>query len=493
MNSNPSKGFLVFRAVLAIVLMIGFYLLAVSIAGALAYVPIAEVIYAQRLHFQLAFFCIVSAIVILWAIVPRRDRFDPPGPRLLESEHPELFKVIREVAGKTGQEMPSEVYLCPDVNAWVAQRGGVMGFGSRRVMGIGLPLLHVFTVNELRAVLAHEFGHYHGGDTKLGPWIFKTRSMIGRTLHGLGNSFIQKPFLWYGNLFLRITHAISRRQEYLADELAARVVSPLALISGLKKVHLAAVGFNAYMNNELGPVIMAGMRSPFLDGFNQFRGVESVRTAAQKNLEEELKEARGNPYDTHPALKDRIGALERIQSTPSPEDSRLALELLSNPGRFEPELLEVMTGRHDLKPVPWSEVGEKVFIPSWRKNVNPHFKKLSGKTVADVFGLAQSPESFIRLIAPDASVDEATQKSATIGILGSALCVTLYDQSWRVSAALGEKIRFSKDQSVVEPFDLIQAVIEVRLDRAGWDLALGSLGAVPLAITPPLTTESPSQ
>jgi Zn-dependent protease with chaperone function len=61
------------------------------------------------------------------------------------------------------------------VNAWVMQRGGIMGFGSRRVMGLGLPLMRILTCAQFSAVLAHEFGHYHGGDTKIGPWIYKTR------------------------------------------------------------------------------------------------------------------------------------------------------------------------------------------------------------------------------------------------------------------------------------------------------------------------------
>ena len=122
--------------------------------------------------------------------------------------------------------MPSEVYLVPDVNAWVSSRGGVMGFGSRRVMGIGLPLLHVTRVAEMEAVLAHEFGHYHGGDTRLGPWIYKTRTAIGRTLEALGDGWLQVPFRAYGNFFLRVTQAISRAQEFTADRLAATLFGP---------------------------------------------------------------------------------------------------------------------------------------------------------------------------------------------------------------------------------------------------------------------------
>lgn len=94
--------------------------------------------------------------------------------------------------------MPGEVYLVGDMNAWVAERGGLMGFGGRRVMGIGLPLLQLLSVSQFAGVLAHEFGHYYGGDTKLGPWIYKTRAAIGRTLAGLGDSMLAVafPLVW---------------------------------------------------------------------------------------------------------------------------------------------------------------------------------------------------------------------------------------------------------------------------------------------------------
>jgi heat shock protein HtpX len=229
------------RALLALALMIGFYVLAVAIALGLLYVPDAEVVYVNRLDLKIALFCVVGAGVILWSIIPRPDRFSAPGPLLSAASQPRLFAAIQEVASATDQAMPEEVYLVTDLNAWVAQRGGVMGFGSRRVMGLGLPLLQVLSATELRAVLAHEFGHYHGRDTKLGPWIYKTRAAIGRTLEGLAahSSALQEPFIWYGNLFLRVSHAVSRRQELTADELAAVTVGARPLIEGLKKIHAA--------------------------------------------------------------------------------------------------------------------------------------------------------------------------------------------------------------------------------------------------------------
>jgi heat shock protein HtpX len=153
--SMPSAPSLAGRAVLAAALMLGFYILALAIVGVLIYIPYAEWTYAGSLHPKLAFLCIMGAAIILWSILPRPDRFIPPGPPLEPKEHPKLFDVLAGIAEATKQQMPAEVYLLAEVNAWVMNRGGMMGCRSRRVMGLGLPLLQVLSVCQLRAVLAH--------------------------------------------------------------------------------------------------------------------------------------------------------------------------------------------------------------------------------------------------------------------------------------------------------------------------------------------------
>jgi Zn-dependent protease with chaperone function len=485
MDSRQSVSFLVGRAMLAIALMAGFYLLALSIAGILAYLPIAELSYAHRIHPKLALFCLISAGVIVWSIIPRFDKFTPPGPQLQPAQNPKLFDLLHRIAGQTQQQMPAEVYLCPDVNAWVAQRGGWMGFGSRRVMGVGLPLLEVFTVGEFGAVLAHEFGHFHGGDTRLGPWIYKTRGMIGRTLAGLGNSVIQKPFLWYGKLYLRITHAVSRRQEYLADELAARTVSPQALISGLKKVHGAALGFQAYLNTEFAPVFSSGLRSPFLEGFTRYRASAKISEAVARSLDSELREGKPSPYDTHPALKDRLAALEAVHAATQWNDDTPALNLISDYKQYETALLAALTGNEkagELPFVPWEEVGTKVYVPMWKKTLESNAADLKGQTVADVYTLARDPEAFIAKVAGEAAASATLEQKqgATVNILGAALSLALASHGWKVEAELGESIHLNKDSCAIAPFELVVSVVQGKLDRQEWDRLLGESGSLAL-------------
>jgi Zn-dependent protease with chaperone function len=206
------------------------YRLTFLLALACAYVPYWLLENAGG-NFQLLLLLIVGLLVtitLLWSAVPRRQKFKVPGPRLEASSRPRLFAEVQCLATTLGEPMPHEICIIADLNAAVAERGGVMGFGSLRVMLLGLPLLQVLTVSQSSAVVAHEFGHYYGGDTRLGPWVYKTRATMARTLLGLSQPnmalgalsrfavirlthfAVIKVLVAYWNLFLRITQLISR-------------------------------------------------------------------------------------------------------------------------------------------------------------------------------------------------------------------------------------------------------------------------------------------
>jgi heat shock protein HtpX len=88
---------LLFRGLLAIALMFGFYALAAVVAGGLLYIPYAEIVYFHRIDLRAAFFCVVAAGVVLWSVAPRPDRFEPPGPELEPSQQGELFRLLNSV------------------------------------------------------------------------------------------------------------------------------------------------------------------------------------------------------------------------------------------------------------------------------------------------------------------------------------------------------------------------------------------------------------
>ena len=82
MGSRPPS--LAGRAILALLLMVGFYLLALGIALLLLSLPYAEITYANRLD-RLGLFGIIGGLLILWGIVPRPDVRSRRGTRCVDS------------------------------------------------------------------------------------------------------------------------------------------------------------------------------------------------------------------------------------------------------------------------------------------------------------------------------------------------------------------------------------------------------------------------
>jgi Zn-dependent protease with chaperone function len=419
-------------------------------------------------------FCIGGAGVVLWSIFPRVDRFEAPGPLLARREHPQLFERLEGVARSTGQEMPAEVYLVPDVNAWVAQRGGVMGFGSRRVMGLGLPLLQVLNVSELLAVLAHEFGHFHGGDTRLGPWIYKTRAATGRTLENLAqhNSVLQWPFLWYGKIFLRVTHAISRRQEYTADELAARTVGSQPLGEALKKICGAAHAFQPYFTSEYAPVLGAGYRTPLAEGFGRFITAPSVAKAVTESIQREITEGQADPYDTHPPLRERLEALKKLPAGEAGGDGAPAISLLSNTDDLEARLLSSAIAGADLRkcaPLRWEEIGMRIYLPGWLNNAREHAPELAGVTPAELHGVTKDLPAFGRKCFKKGIPPPAQQLAGlAVEVVGAALAVALYGKGFQFEVPLGETIVFRRGDLEIKPFAVVATLYSGELTPHAW-------------------------
>src|SRR5437588_3007298 len=184
---GPRRSLALFAA-LAMLMVLVSYLFIILLAAACVYLP--WLVITNVANFQTLALFVAGTIVagsMLWSMVPRRDKFVAPGLPLERSSHPRLFAELDRIANSLQEPMPREVYLIGEPNAWVADRGGLMGFGSRRVMGLGLPLLGALNISQFRAILAHEFAHYYGGDTSLGPWVHRTQMFMIRTFRAIGS------------------------------------------------------------------------------------------------------------------------------------------------------------------------------------------------------------------------------------------------------------------------------------------------------------------
>jgi heat shock protein HtpX len=476
------------RAAMAIALMIGFYTLALVLVAVLLYIPYAEWRYLERVHLQLVLGCLAAAFAVLAAIVPRPDRFAPPGPELDARTHPRLFGLVTELAAATSQEMPRDIYLLADTNAFVSHRGGVMGIGSRRVMGIGLPLLQGLSIQQLRSVIAHEFGHYAGGDVALGPWIYKTRAAIGRAIVRLGDGWLAQIFNLYGKLFMRLTMAISRRQEFVADEVAARAAGTEAMKSALSEVAVLAAAHEAYFRHEVVPVLQSGFLPPLAEGFRHFRTTRAYASHSAALLHHEMTIGETSPFDSHPALRDRIAALDALGLPSSPGDQASASTLVDDMEALEREVLAHRAGADRiaaLAVIEWAGVPMAVYQPHWVRIVDPHRARLATMTAG---GLPTGPTAYRalgRALIPKTTIEVTDEEciGESIRTLGSALALRLLALGWTLRGDVGDALRLHHGNEALEPFTVVSRLAHGPEGAADWHAEAERLGiaGLPLA------------
>jgi hypothetical protein len=374
-----------------------------------------------------------------------------------------------------------------------------MGFGSRRVMGLGLPLLSMLRVSELKAVLAHEFGHYYGGDTKLGPWVYKTRQALIRTVASLAqhSGLLTKPFEWYGNLFFRITHAVSRHQELQADALAASVAGAPALAGGLRAVHRGALAFQPYWSSEVAPVLNAGFLPPLAGGFDRFLSDPHVAGRIAELVTQEERADKHDPFDTHPSLRDRLRALGNPPPTPDADAGPFALTLVDDVSDLEHRLLGSLAAAdhvQKLKRVDWDEVGRAVWVPSWEGFLAKHRRILNGWTPAMLPSLDWKWLDGEVGRAVGATGDAA---GAAEFAIGAALSVALVQRGFHVDAPPGGVVVLRKGEVGVETFKVRARVQSGHDEAERWralcreigiadlDLGSGMTGPATAAVSAP--------
>lgn len=449
------------RALLAVLLTVGFYLLAFAVMGVLIGALLLD-IGSGHIHFVLVFISVAGTWAILKGIMPSEQVINTPWPRITADEQPRLFEKLRAVAAKAGQPMPDEVLLLPELNAWVADIDRAKGEGRRRVMGIGLPLLQVLDVSQLCAVIAHEFGHYYGGDTQLGPWIYRTRGTIGRTLTYLSQSsiggvraLVHIPFAAYGRMFMRVTQSVSRQQEYTADRFAAAIVSPGALGDALKRLDGYGPGVAFYWNRLLLPAVGTGYRPSITGGLQRLLASESFAKLAAEHTEQTMNEVtKDSELDTHPCLRNRMAALETLPSRHI-EETAPAVSLLDDVAGAEKKLLRLYLPEEaiaNLKGIEWSEVPETVFVRTWEQLRHRNRDVMAEWTVDRLPEMLEKAREIAALLvdAKGEPVRREAQLALLLAVLRAGLAMALIDAGWTFIADPERGVFFVREEQRID-------------------------------------------
>ncbi|MDX3456884.1 M48 family metallopeptidase [Streptomyces sp. ME02-8801-2C] len=343
------------RALRALVLLAGFYLLGVLLLAVLAGTDYLLFAHAPAaVAAKLALVSVVLAIPLVRGLfmlrTPKGE--EPAGLPVTEAQEPELWRTVRELADRVGTRAPSRIVLTGDVNAAVGEDAHLLGLlpGPRRLY-LGVPLMQGLTEAQVRAVIAHELGHYAGSDTRLAALTLRGRVQLQRTIAnfeeraggaearerarqerrnakaeargkaqreidteraGITYRVLARIYTAYAELYLRATLADSRRQEYAADASAARIAGRDATASALREIPVLDGAFGFYVRSYATLGTEAALLPPRGEVFGGFGRMLSARQLELAALRSELPTEPISPYDSHPPVADRVRRVELL-------------------------------------------------------------------------------------------------------------------------------------------------------------------------------------
>lgn len=276
--------------------------------------------------------------VFLWLVVKALwIKLSPPeGTEITAQDAPQLFAMIEELRRALGSPRFHHVLVTDEFNAGVVQapRLGLFGW-CRNYLLIGLPLVKSLTVDQFKAVLAHEFGHLARGHGRMTNWIYAQRLRWSRLMAALEQAesaglFLFRPFLrWYTPYFNAYSYPLARANEFEADATSARLASKRAAAEALTAVNVVS----SYLDERYWPQIHRradDLPQPAFAPFSGMgRGVASE--IDERSMRDWLQQALAQKTsldDTHPSLAERLGALDEKPSLALPAAGAAADRLL---------------------------------------------------------------------------------------------------------------------------------------------------------------------
>jgi len=216
-----------------------------------------------------------------------------------ESSAPDVFRMVRDLAGRAGLPMP-RVFIMdnPQPNAFATGRNP-----ENAAVAVTTGLLNSLSRDEVAGVIAHELAHIKNRDTLI--------MTVTATLAGAISMIAQFGMFFGGNrnsnngfgiigtlamvilaplAAMLVQMAISRTREYSADRMGAMILgSPAPLMSGLVRIENAA-------HQIENPTAEANPATAHMFIINPLTGGHGW----------------DNLFATHPSTENRIAALQQL-------------------------------------------------------------------------------------------------------------------------------------------------------------------------------------
>ncbi|PRY46363.1 M48 family metallopeptidase [Umezawaea tangerina] len=263
---------------------------------------------------------------------------EPPGVPVTREAQPELWRVVDELAAVAGTRAPDAVRLVPEVTAAVRERTPLSGLrGGERHLVVGLPLLAGLSVGGLRSVLAHELGH-HGGHPRLSATAYRAKDALRLTAARL-DGVPGWLFGQFARFYAVLAGPANREQELRADRASVAAAGRDTAQAALRAIGPLSVAWAHFDQELLALVPDAGRTPPVLAGFRAFLGDAEVRERLAAIGVRMLDEESGSVFDSHPAVRERIAAMEAVPAGDAATDDRPSWSLLDHVPELERELV----------------------------------------------------------------------------------------------------------------------------------------------------------
>lgn len=195
------------KTLLSIVAFGLIYLLLVlfTIALCSAIIFVVYVLISEFPHFILLFLAIsliVSSLFVFVFLIKFIFSFERMNTsHLLEVDkdaEPKLFALIEEIVQEVETQLPKKVYLSSEVNASVFYNSSFwsMFFPVRKNLIIGMGLINSVSYQELKGILAHEFGHFSQRSMRVGSYVYHANHAIYNMLYN-NESLNKLSEKWY--------------------------------------------------------------------------------------------------------------------------------------------------------------------------------------------------------------------------------------------------------------------------------------------------------
>ena len=334
--------------------------------------------------------------------------------QITEAEQPELFKMIDGIVKEVGTDFPKKVYLSSEVNASVFYDSSFwsMFLPVRKNLQIGLGLMNCISVDELKAILAHEFGHFSQKSMRMGSYVYNVNQVIYNTLYENESygSFAQKLagvsnyfaiFVVLANKIIsgiqfilkkiydivNLNHlALSREMEFHADAVAASVAGSEALITALHRLQLADYSLNNvfdYYNAKIREKEKTNNIYPqqkfVMDFYANLQGIRVENNLPIVSDEHYSKFNKSklvlkDQWSSHPSTKDRVAHLRNLNYPLRGYGAGIATDLLVNKDHVLEQITKKLFDAIDYGSSPLvSDAGkfETEFLETQRKNSFP--------------------------------------------------------------------------------------------------------------------------